>query len=93
MMVRNTDSPTARSAATSATSSDRSPAIPHWEYLIIALPRFEEPTNVPGASAAVQRLNDVGSSGWEAVGMTALADGSIAVLCKRPRGDWRKRRE
>jgi hypothetical protein len=54
-----------------------------WEYLIIALPQFEPPTNVPGASAAVQRLNEEGQEGWEAIGMTTLSDSSIAVLCKR----------
>jgi hypothetical protein len=55
-----------------------------WEYLIVALPHLEEATNVPGASAAVQRLNDVGQRGWEAVGMTTLGDDRVAVLCKRP---------
>ena len=28
-----------------------------WEYLIVALPRFEPPTCAPGASAAVRTLN------------------------------------
>lgn len=56
-----------------------------WEYLIIALPGFERPTHTPGASAAVQALNDEGSRSWEAVGMTTLTDGTIAVLCKRER--------
>ena len=55
-----------------------------WEYLIVALPRFEPPTHAPGASAAVHSLNEEGERGWEAVGMTTLADGSLAVLFKRP---------
>ncbi len=55
-----------------------------WEYLVVALPRFEPPTHAPGASAAVRALNEEGERGWEAVGMTSLADGSIAVLLKRP---------
>jgi hypothetical protein len=55
-----------------------------WEYLIVALPRFELPTATPGASAAVQALNAEGHLGWEAVGMTLLDGGSVAVLLKRP---------
>ncbi len=39
-----------------------------WEYLVFALPTFDE----------------LGAEGWEAVGMTQLADGSVAVLLKRP---------
>lgn len=56
-----------------------------WEYLIVALPRFEAPTATPTASAAVVALNREGDDGWEAVGMTSLADGSVAVLLKRQR--------
>ena len=55
-----------------------------WEYLIIALPAFEAPTRAPGASASVAALNTEGNQGWEAVGMTALPDGTVAVLLKRP---------
>ncbi|MGD0255299.1 MAG: hypothetical protein ABSB99_07085 [Acidimicrobiales bacterium] len=55
-----------------------------WEYLIIALPRFELPTTQPEPSAAIQALNAEGELGWEAVGMTVLADGGVAVLLKRP---------
>jgi hypothetical protein len=29
-------------------------------------------------------LNGEGANGWEAVGMTALDDGHVAVLMKRP---------
>lgn len=58
-----------------------------WEYLIIALPAFDSPTATPGVSASVAALNREGSQGWEAVGMTALADGTVAVLLKRPAGD------
>jgi hypothetical protein len=35
----------------------------------------------------VQALDDVGEQGWEAVGMTVIADESVAVLLKRPRND------
>jgi hypothetical protein len=56
-----------------------------WEYLIMALPPFEPPTATRGASAAVHALDDLGREGWEAVGMTVLADGNVAVLLKRPR--------
>ncbi len=54
-----------------------------WEYLIVALPQFEAPTNSPHPSLALQALNDEGLRGWEAVGMTVLADESVAVLLKR----------
>lgn len=57
--------------------------MPAWEYLIIALPQFEAPTARPGGSAAAVALNREGEQGWEAVGMTTLSDGSIAVLMKR----------
>ena len=56
-----------------------------WEYLIVELPNLEAPTHAPGASAAVHVLNHEGAQGWEAVGLTPLADGRIAVLLKRPR--------
>jgi hypothetical protein len=56
-----------------------------WEYLIVELPSLEAPTQAPGASAAVHALNNEGEQGWEAVGLTPLADGRIAVLLKRPR--------
>ena len=55
-----------------------------WEYLIVSLPHFEQPTHAPGASPAIHALNKEGERGWEAVGMTTLANGSIAVLLKRP---------
>ena len=56
-----------------------------WEYLIVALPAFAAPTQAPGASASVAALNGEGDQGWEAVGMTSLPDGTVAVLLKRPR--------
>lgn len=56
-----------------------------WEYLIVALPRFEAPTARPGGSAAIDALNREGNQAWEAVGMTCLAEGSVAVLMKRLR--------
>lgn len=55
-----------------------------WEYLIVALPAFEAPTPARGVSASVVALNGEGAQGWEAVGMTALGDGHVAVLMKRP---------
>ena len=60
-----------------------------WEYSIVALPRFEAPTVTRGSigSPAVALLNREGQFGWEAVGMTVLSDGSVAVLLKRPQGD------
>jgi len=59
--------------------------MPKWEYLVIALPEFEAPTLARGESAAVRALDDRGEEGWEAVGMTVLADQSVAVLLKRPK--------
>ena len=56
-----------------------------WEYIIVALPAFEAPTHAPGVSASVVALNGEGNQGWEAVGMTSLADGTVAVLMKKPR--------
>jgi hypothetical protein len=56
-----------------------------WDYLILALPRFEPPTHAPGVSAAVQALNEEGERGWDAVGITALVDTTVAVLLKKPR--------
>lgn len=58
-----------------------------WEYLIVALPAFNAPTHAPGVSASVAALNGEGAQGWEAVGMTSLADGTVAVLMKRPRDE------
>ena len=55
-----------------------------WEYLIVALPAFDAPTRAPGVSASVAALNGEGTRGWEAVGMTSLADGTVAVLMKKP---------
>ena len=57
-----------------------------WEYLIVSLPEFETAKAAPGGSASVTMLNREGADGWEAVGMTALGDGSVAVLLKRPIG-------
>ena len=56
-----------------------------WEYLIVELPFLEAATHAPGASPAVHALNTEGDKGWEAVGLTPLADGRIAVLLKRPK--------
>jgi hypothetical protein len=55
-----------------------------WEYLIVALPDFGPAAVARGESESVTLLNHEGRSGWEAVGMTALDDGQVAVLLKRP---------
>jgi hypothetical protein len=55
-----------------------------WEYLIVSLPAFEPPRITRGESAAVAMLNEEGSHGWEAVGLTTLDTGACAVLMKRP---------
>jgi hypothetical protein len=57
--------------------------MPTWEYRILSLPTFEAAKPVPGDSPSVDLLNHEGAGGWEAVAMTALADGSVAVLLKR----------
>lgn len=57
-----------------------------WEYLIVSLPSFKAPKHQQGASSAVTTLNEEGRHGWEAIGLTALADGGYAVLMKRPIG-------
>ena len=54
-----------------------------WEYLIVSLPQFEPARAAQGQSPAVKMLNREGDKGWEAVGMTALGDGTCAVLLKR----------
>jgi hypothetical protein len=58
-----------------------------WEYLIVALPAFGTAAATQGVSASVVALNQEGNAGWEAVGMTSLADGTVAVLMKRPKQD------
>ncbi len=64
-------------------AAEAEPTTVRWEYLIVSLPEFRPPTHAPGSSAAIKALNDEGDRGWEAVTMTALANGTIAVLCKR----------
>jgi hypothetical protein len=56
-----------------------------WEYLMLALPRFEPPTPGRGESAAVHAMDEVGEQGWEAVSMSELSDGTVVVLLKRPK--------
>ena len=57
-----------------------------WEYLIVALPAFKAASATQGQSASVVALNHEGADGWEAVGMTDLGDGHVAVLMKRDAG-------
>ena len=58
-----------------------------WEYLIVALPTFRSARAVQGESASVRILNEHGADGWEAVGLTTLADGTVAALLKRSAAD------
>lgn len=58
-----------------------------WEYLIVSLPAFEAAKATQGHSAAVDVLNRDGAAGWEAIGMSTLADATVAVLLKRPTSD------
>ena len=58
-----------------------------WEYRVVSLPRFADPTTSTEPSAAVEVLNEQGADGWEAVGMTVLANGNIAVLLKKHKTD------
>jgi hypothetical protein len=55
-----------------------------FEYLIVSLPTFEGARKTQGHSPSVDLLNRQGGEGWEAVGMSTLADSSVAVLLKRP---------
>jgi hypothetical protein len=55
-----------------------------WEYLIVSLPTFAPAKVAQGESPSVEMLNREGASGWDAVGMSTLADGTVAVLLKRP---------
>lgn len=54
-----------------------------FEYLIVSLPAFEAAKTTQGRSASVDMLNREGAEGWEAVGMSTLADNTVAVLLKR----------
>ena len=54
-----------------------------YEYLIVSLPAFEAARATQGHSPSVDMLNREGAAGWEAVGMSTLADSSVAVLLKR----------
>jgi hypothetical protein len=63
-----------------STNTSDDGAMPTWDYVIVELPGFEPATHLPGASAAVQALNE---QGWEAVGMTLLAGGRVAVLLQK----------
>jgi hypothetical protein len=59
-----------------------------WEYLVVPL---QEAGGIKRGSAAVRpdRLNELGSQGWEAVGLTLKRGDLVAwpvVLLKRPVG-------
>jgi len=54
-----------------------------WEYLIVALPDFGAAATSQGESPSVSLLNKEGTQGWEAIGMTSLDGGHVAVLLKR----------
>lgn len=58
-----------------------------WEYLIVSLPAFGAGNSMPGQSASVDLLNHEGRAGWEAVGMSPLDGGGVAVLLKRRSDD------
>jgi hypothetical protein len=58
-----------------------------WEYLVLALPRFEAPTADRSDSPAVRALDEVGEQGWEAVGLTELPGGTVAALMKRAKAE------
>ena len=53
----------------------------------MSLPRFEEPTSSSEPSLVVAMLNEQGAEGWEAVGMTVLPEGGVAVLLKKPHAE------
>jgi hypothetical protein len=55
-----------------------------WQYLIVALPEFPSATTARGGSESVTMLNK--EAPREAVAMTALGGGSVAVLLKKPSG-------
>jgi hypothetical protein len=59
--------------------------MPTWEYLIVSLPPFAAAKAAQGESASVEMLNREGDAGWEAIGMSELHDGTVAVLLKRQR--------
>lgn len=66
-----------------ARASSEVDVLPTWEYRILALPPFRAAAAAPGGSDSVSMLNREGAQGWEALGMTALDDGAVAVLMKR----------
>jgi hypothetical protein len=68
---------------TDAAGSRSSYAPSTWEYLIVALPPFKAAAASQGGSESVAMLNREGAQGWEAVGMTVLDNGAVAVLMKR----------
>ena len=56
----------------------------NWEYRVIPIAAAELSTSSEGAAAAVAHLNAHGGQGWEAVGLSTLANGECAILMKRP---------
>lgn len=53
---------------------------PRWEYRLVTLTLLFK----GGQSAADKELAELGSQGWEAVGITGEANKSGMVLMKRP---------
>ena len=56
----------------------------NWEYRLMSLASFDPPKPDQADSDAVTLLNGEGRQGWEAIGLTTVAQGECAVLMKRP---------
>jgi len=56
----------------------------NWEYRITSVASGDLSSTALPAAGAVGQLNAQGDQGWEAVGMTVLANSECAVLMKRP---------
>jgi hypothetical protein len=56
-----------------------------WEYVIVELPSFEAPTLPPTRPAPPPQFkrSTTKAWGWEAVGLTPLVGGKIAVLLQK----------
>jgi hypothetical protein len=58
-----------------------------WEYLMLALPRLDPPTQGRGESAAVRTLDELGEQGWEALNLVQLSDETVVVPLKRSKAE------